>query len=152
MRSKLVAIGLTSILSAASMAAKAPEPESDLPWAFQGPRGDGYRIELLDVVPAPGTPLPAGVGVTVGVRVRYSLSVAPHGLVILVIEDDKNRVVTDDEEQVSQGVDRGDGEVTLTDSIVVPDDAKELRVFVPLVPTGMEQTEGEITVRYPITH
>jgi hypothetical protein len=38
----------------------------------------------------------------------------------------------------------------LSESIKVPANAKELRLFVPLVPSGLTNTSGEVTVRYPI--
>jgi hypothetical protein len=40
--------------------------------------------------------------------------------------------------------------VTLTDTIAVPRRAKELRLFIPLVPEGIETTYGEVVIRYPI--
>ena len=39
------------------------------------------------------------------------------------------------------------GSVTLTDTVTVPKRAKELRLFVPLVPKGLEETNGEVTIR-----
>lgn len=41
-------------------------------------------------------------------------------------------------------------EFTLTDTVTVPKRAKELRLFVPLVPDGLSETSGEVTIRYPI--
>jgi hypothetical protein len=34
--------------------------------------------------------------------------------------------------------------------VSIPVDARELRLFVPLVPEGLTNTKGEVTIRYPV--
>ena len=122
--------------------------ESSSPWAFNGPRGEGYTIDLIDVQPAPGTPLIAGASVEFTVRVRYTLAIASHGSIVLVFQDEKNQSAT--RSQVMKKVDKGAGEMILSDKVSIPVDAQELRLFVPLVPEGLTNTKGEVTIRYPV--
>jgi hypothetical protein len=122
-----------------------------LPWTFNAPRAQGYAIDLVDVKPAPGTPLAAGHFVNFLVKVRYSLSIANHGTIVLVFEDENDHSAAPKGPQVMQKVDGPGGEVTLREGITVPTLAKELRLFVPLVPDGITHTTGEVTIRYPIT-
>lgn len=121
-----------------------------LPWVFNAPRADGYAIDLVDVEPAPGTPLAAGDSVDFLVKVKYSLSIASHGWILLVFEDENNNSATPKRPQVFEKVDSPGGEVTLRERITVPTHAKELRLFVPLRPNGLVRTTGEVTIRYPI--
>jgi hypothetical protein len=122
--------------------------ESSSPWAFNGPRGEGYTIDLIDVQPAPGTPLIAGASVEFTMRVKYTLAIASHGSIVLVFQDEKNRSAT--RGQVMKKVDKGAGEMILSDKVSIPVDAQELRLFVPLVPEGLTNTKGEVTIRYPV--
>ena len=121
-----------------------------LPWTFNAPRGEGYAIDLVDVNPAPGTPLSVGETVDFKVTVKYTLSVASHGTIVLVFEDENNKNAEPKGPQVAWNVNSPSGEVTLQDQVAVPSHAKELRLFIPLVPDGMAHTTGEIAVRYPI--
>lgn len=121
------------------------------PWAFNAPRAEGYSIDLVSAEPPPGTPLLRGAGVAFKVTVKYALDVAPHGAVILVFQDESNQVVTGEREQTTVEVKRGNGTVTLADEVVIPSDANELRLFIPIMPDGITTTTGEITLRYPIT-
>lgn len=131
-----------------SQGASAKEPE--LPWAFNAPRAEGYTIDLETVDPAPGTPLVRGSSVTFKVTLSYQLESAPHGVVILVFQDEKNGSVTGDSAQTMSEVTKGKGSITLSETVVVPTKAKELRLFIPLVPDGITTTTGEVTLRYPI--
>jgi hypothetical protein len=125
--------------------------EDDLPWAFNGIPAEGYSIELVSVDPAPGTPLLAGTSVEFKITVNYSMSVAKTGSIVLVFQDEKDRSAKSDETQVVQAtVSEPQGSVTLTDTVVVPRRIKELRLFVPLIPDGLNETNGEVTIRYPI--
>jgi hypothetical protein len=56
-----------------------------------------------------------------------------------------------DVKQPSQTVDRGKGTVTLTESFVVPAGSNEVRLFIPLVPSGISDTSGELVIRYPLS-
>ena len=85
-----------------------------------------------------------------GFRVSYALSIAKEGKVVLVIQDETNKLIEGtSSSQVSETVQEGRGEVTLTETITIPS-AKEVRLFVPLIPAGMQQTEGELVLRFPI--
>jgi hypothetical protein len=134
-------------------ATQAPAGDDDLPWAFNAPRAEGYSIDLLTVDPAPGTPLVAGATVEFSITVSYSLSAPAYktAAIFLVFQDEEDRSAkADDAEVVLASVSDPQGSVTLTDTVTVPKRAKELRLFVPLVPSGLEETNGEVTIRYPI--
>jgi hypothetical protein len=123
----------------------------DLPWAFNGTPADGYSINLVSVDPAPGTPLIAGTSVEFKITVSYSMSVSKTGAIVLVFQDEKDRSAKPDgAEVVRAAVSEPEGSVTLTDTVAVPKRAKELRMFVPLIPDGLKETNGEVTIRYPI--
>ena len=124
------------------------EPEQ--PWAFNAPRADGYAIDLVNVQPAPGTPLSAGDSVDFTIQVKYSMTAAQHGTIVLVFQDEKTGSATPNRPQVMLRVDSPGSEVTLSDRVTVPEHAKELRLFVPLMPDGLRSTTGEVTIRYPI--
>lgn len=151
--SRRVQSGLAGLLAALalalSQATSAEEPVDS--WSFNAPRADGYAIDLVSADPPPGTPLLRGASVPFKVTVKYTLDVAPRGTVILVFQDEANTVVTGEREQTTVEVEKGHGTVTLADTIAVPSDADELRLFVPIMPDGLTTTTGEITIRYPIT-
>jgi hypothetical protein len=143
-------VGLLAVQALALAQATVAEEQAN-PWAFNAPRAEGYRIDLVSAEPPPGTPLLRGASVPFKVTVSYSLDVAPHGAVILVFQDESNKVVTGERGQTTVEVQKGNGVVTLADTVVVPSDANELRLFIPIVPDGLTTTTGEITLRYPIT-
>lgn len=151
--SRRVQSGLAGLLAALalalSQATSAEEPVDS--WSFNAPRADGYAIDLVSADPPPGTPLLRGASVPFKVTVKYTLDVAPHGTVILVFQDESNKVVTGERDQTTVEVEKGNGTVTLADEVVVPSDANELRLFIPIMPDGLTTTTGEITIRYPIT-
>ena len=146
MRALLSTCLLVVLTGAANLEAK-----DELPWVFNAPRGEGYSIDLVSVEPAPATPLIAGSKVDFKVTVKYSLTVAKQGAVILVFQDDRNRSAKTDGQQVVQPAAGPGGTLTLSDSITIPRGASELRLFVPLVPDGISTTTGEITIRWPIS-
>jgi hypothetical protein len=122
----------------------------EMPWTFNNGEGKGYSIKLVSVEPAAGTPLIVGAPVEIKVTAAYEMSVATEGRVILVLQDEKNRKVGPDN-QISTAVSGASGTVTLTVKVdAVPKKSKELRVFVPLVPAGLSETEGEILIRWPV--
>jgi hypothetical protein len=99
--------------------------EDSLPWVFNAPAADGYSIALN--------------------------SIADRGLVVLVLQDEKNQPVSSsDGKSVSQEVAAPEGTLVLKQTLTVPRKAKELRLFIPLVPDGLETTTGEVTIRYPV--
>jgi hypothetical protein len=122
----------------------------EMPWVFNAPAADGYSIALESIEPAPGTPLVRGSEVSISASVTYTLSIADHGLVILVPQDEKNRAIGSGTKQVSQPVSAPSGALVLKQTLTVPLNAKEIRLFIPLVPDGISNTKGEITVRYPV--
>jgi hypothetical protein len=146
-------VGVQAVIAVAVLlfATKLLAGDEDLPWAFNGIPAEGYAIELVSVDPAPGTPLLAGTSVEFKITVNYSMSLAEKGVIVLVFQDEKDRSAKSDEIQVVQtAVSEPEGSVTLTDTVVVPKRAKELRLFVPLIPDGLNETNGEVTIRYPI--
>jgi hypothetical protein len=143
---QIVCLAVT--LVASGLSAAASEAGS---WTFNAPRGEGYTIDLNSVEPKPGTPLVRGATVHFSVSVNYVLENAKNGSVIVVFQDDKDKNVAGDREQLTEKVKQGSGSLELADSIVIPSAAHELRVFIPLVPEGLKTTTGEITIRYPIT-
>ena len=100
--------------------------------------------------PAPGTPLLRGSSVTVKIEARYTMSVAKEGGIFLIIQDDKNNKVDArvDPEKVA-ATDAG-GTVTLSATFAEIPKAKEIRIFVPLFPKGLNEETGEIVLRYPV--
>lgn len=136
------------LASAACFAAAAQDGQT---WTFNAPRGDGYKVDLEAVTPPPGTPLLRGKTVEFEVSVRHRLDIADQGTVALVIQDHQDQSLTAAREQVSVTVGKGPGTSSLRDSIVVPESARELVLFIPLVPAGMTETTGEVTIRYPVT-
>lgn len=148
LRSRLIRLLAVQAL-ALSQAAVAEEQAN--PWAFNAPRAEGYTMELVSAEPPPGTPLLRGASVPFKITVKYALDVAPQGSVTLVIQDESNKVVTGERKQTAIEVGKGNGMVTLADQVVVPFDANELRLFIPIMPDGLTTTSGEVTLRYPIT-
>jgi hypothetical protein len=122
----------------------------DLPWVFNAPRAEGYSISLVSVDPAPGTPLVAGDTLHFKATVSYTMSIAKHGVIALVFEDETNANVDPDRPQVHYEVTDSEGVASLTSQLTVPRRAKELRVFIPIVPDGLTNTSGEVTIRYPV--
>ena len=124
--------------------------DESLPWAFNAPAAEGYSIALSAVEPAPGTPLARGTKVSFKVSVSYAMSVATHGRIVLVFQNEKNKAVKSDTAQVSQEVSGAAGTAILQQTILVPAGSREVRLFIPLVPDGITDTTGEVTLRYPI--
>jgi hypothetical protein len=124
--------------------------EPSLPWSFVNGSAKGYSIQLVSADPAPGTPVAVGQTVEFKITVSYQLSIADKGSILLVVQDETNRNLLGDRKQQSQSVDRGKGSVTLTDSFVVSAGNNEILLFIPLVPSGISHTSGELVVRYPV--
>jgi hypothetical protein len=134
----------------ASFTSLAISADGPMPWAFVNGSAKGYSIKLESASPAPGTPVTIGQTVAFKITVSYQLSIADLGSIILVVQDETNKNLLGDREQQSQSVSRGKGTVTLTDSFIVPAGGNEVRLFIPLVPQGMTNTDGELVVRYPV--
>jgi hypothetical protein len=121
-----------------------------MPWAFVNGSAEGYSIKLESASPAPGTPLAVGQTIEFKIRVSYQLSIADSAVIILVIQDETNKNLLGDRKQQSQPATRGHGALTLIENFVVPVGSKEVRLFIPLVPNGINNTSGELLIRYPV--
>jgi hypothetical protein len=136
------------LLAFASLGVAADAP---MPWAFVNGSAKGYSIKLESASPAPGAPITVGQTVEFKVAVSYQLSIADKGSILMVVQDETDKNLMTDKKQPSQSVDRGKGTVTLTESLLVPAGSNEVRLFIPLVPSGITHTSGELVVRYPVT-
>jgi hypothetical protein len=125
--------------------------EGPMPWAFVNGSASGYSINLESASPAPGTPLTIGKIVEFKIAVSYQMSIAEKGAILMIVQDETDKNLLADKKQPSQSVDRGKGTVTLTQSLVVPAGSSEVRLFMPLVPSGISHTSGELVIRYPVT-
>lgn len=77
---------------------------------------------------------------------------ADKGAIIVVLQDEKNKNLMEGNTQQSQSVNRGKGTVTLAQNFTVPAGINEVRLFIPLVPKGLEHTDGELVLRYPVSY
>jgi PPE-repeat protein len=137
---------LMRVLALASLILTAPVNAADSgtsPWSFVNGAANGYAVQLVSAVPAPGTQIFPGQTLEFRVTVGYQLSMAETGSVILVIQDENDQNLGTGP-QKSQTVERGQGNVTLAQSFVVPADAREIHLIIPLVPQGVEHTSGEL--------
>ena len=147
MKHRALALLLAALALSPALAA---DSEDDLPWAFNNAPADGYSITLVSAVPAPGEELIAGTSVEFKINVSYELAIAERGIVALVFQDEKNRPAAPDGTQVPQKIAKPGGTLVLSQTLVVPKKAKELRIFVALAPDGARETQGEVVIRYPI--
>jgi hypothetical protein len=143
-----IRVPLAAVLLALGSLATADQ--APMPWAFVNGSGNGYSIKLESASPAPGAPITVGQTVEFKVAVSYQLSIADKGSILLVIQDETDKNLLTDKKQQSQSVDRGKGTVMLTQSFVVPAGSNEVRLFIPLVPSGISHTSGELVIRYPV--
>lgn len=134
-----------------AFASAASSAETAMPWAFVNGSAKGYSIKLESASPAPGSPVTVGQTVEFKVTVSYQLSIADKGLIAIVVQDEADKNLLPDKKQPRQSVDRGKGTVTLTESLVVSAGINEVRLFIPLVPSGITHTDGELVIRYPVT-
>jgi hypothetical protein len=147
MKYKLLIL-LTVALGACSVTPSAPDSGA-LPWTFNAPPGNGYSVTLVSADPRPGTPLVAGALLNFKATVSYTMSASKSGNILLVFQDENNAGIGRDH-QAHFEVTQSAGVAALANTVTVPVGAKELRVFIPIVPEGMKSTTGEVTIRYPI--
>jgi hypothetical protein len=147
---KVSVLGRAALSIGFALASTMALASDELPWAFNSKRADGYTIDLVSVTPEPGTPLIVGSTVDFKVTVKYANEIKPEAEVILVFQTDKGLAKGAGEKQVSQRVTAKSGELTLEDQVTIPKKAKQLYLFVPLRPDGLEVTDGEVVIRYPI--
>lgn len=126
-------------------------PTSSRQWAFNAPRADGYRIDLLDAEPRPGTPLVKGSTVAFKVRAKYSMTAAERGAVILVFQD-PTRLVQGTSPQTRADVTGPNGTIELSRDVTIPDQTDLLQLSVPLQPEGLMTSDGEIVLHYPVVN
>lgn len=110
----------------------------------------GYGLTLVNVTPANGTRLAPGKAVIFSVTVAYHLEVADTGMIVLVPQDERGSSILRWRAQRALPVGRGTGQVTLTDSLTVPEGIRGVHLFIVLAPAGYETTEGEVVLRYPV--
>jgi hypothetical protein len=137
-----------ALLAFGSLASAAEAP---MPWAFVNGSAKGYSIKLESASPAPGTPVTVGQTVEFKITASYKLSIADNGAILMIVQDETDKDLLADKKRLSQSVDRGKGTATLTESLVVPAGSNEVRLFIPLVPSGISRTSGELVIRYPVT-
>jgi hypothetical protein len=80
----------------------------------------------------------------------YQLSIADKGSILVVVQDETDRNLLAEKKQPGQPVNAGKGTATLMESLVIPDGSNEVRLFIPLVPSGISHTSGELVMRYPV--
>ncbi len=78
------------------------------------------------------------------------MSVSKSGKITLVFRDENNGRVIPNDPRAYVEVNDSANVASLANVVTVPSDAKELRVFVPIIPEGLKHTTGEVTIRYPI--
>ena len=140
----LLGFVLVAVASAANSA------DAPMPWTFVNGSAKGYSIKLESASPAPGTPITVGQTVEFKIAVSYQMSIAEKGAILMVVQDETDKNLLADQKQPSQSVDRGKGTATLTGNLLVPAGSREVRLFIPLVPSGIGHTSGELVIRYPI--
>jgi hypothetical protein len=133
-----------------AVACLASADQTPMPWTFVNGSAKGYSIKLESASPTPGTPITVGQAVEFKIAVLYQLSIADKGGILMVVQDETDKNLLSDKKQPTQSVDRGKGAVTLTGSLVVPAGSDEVRLFIPLVPSGISHTSGELVIRYPV--
>jgi hypothetical protein len=146
-------MGIRVLLAFLALVFASPAKSEDMPmpWAFVNGSADGYSIKLDSASPAAGTPISVGQTVEFKIRVSYHLSMTGKGSILFLVQDETDKNLLADKKQSTQSVDRGKGTVTLTESLVVPAGSNEIRLFIPLVPSGVSHTSGELVIRYPVT-
>lgn len=104
---------------------------------------------ITDLVPLLGTKLLHGQTVTFTGTAGYSLNSADSGQVVFVIEDQTNTVLNTS--QPSAAVAKGSGQVTLSQSITLPDTGvTSVQVFFALAPTGATSTHAAVRLTYQV--
>jgi len=109
-----------------------------------------YGLKLISITPRPGTPLVAGRAAHFAVTVAYRLEATDSGDVVLVVQDERGHNLLSGRPQISSGVTKGSGELTLTDSLAVPSGIREVQLFVLLAPKGYQRVYGQIPIQFPV--
>jgi hypothetical protein len=144
-------------VSAAGLATAAGPGEAEARATYQGMTGrlpvivapPMDRVVVQSASPSPQTVLVRGQRVTFTFTVGYTLASADCGDVAMIIQDQGTRLLASD--VPSADVTRGRGSVTLTaDSVLIPEDATRVRVFLALFPCGATSTEAVELTSYTV--
>jgi uncharacterized lipoprotein YbaY len=104
---------------------------------------------LVDVSPVLGTKLVHGQTVTFTATAGYSLNSADSGKVVLAIQDQANTLLN--ATQPTAAVTKGSGQVTLSQSITLPDTGvTSVRLFFFLAPAGSTSTRAVAPITYQV--
>ena len=107
-------------------------------------------ISLVSITPPANTVLGRGKEVTFTATIDYTLATALSGQIVMVIQDQAGRNLAG-LPQASVDISRGSGRVTISDSIIVPEEGvTTVAVFLPLIPGQATQTEVVVSVSYPV--
>ena len=110
----------------------------------------GYGLRAVSISPKPETTFSVGQQVTFSVTVEYHLELADSGMVLLIPQDQSGGSLVVGRGQVTRSVERGSGQVTLSDSVTVPPGARNVQLFILLVPAGHTQASGQLFVKFPV--
>jgi hypothetical protein len=106
---------------------------------------------ITNLLPATGTILQPGQTVTFSGTPAYSLATADSGTVHLIIQDQANRILQPIGTQPNTPVVKGNGEVTLSQTLTVPTEGvTSVVVFFALLPAGASLTNASTSVFYPV--
>jgi hypothetical protein len=137
----VAAIATTFILSLTAVGcASSPTTPAPVPDSVNG---------IIDLVPPLGTKLLHGQTVTFTGTAGYSLNSADSGQVLLAIEDQTNKRLSTTEPSAT--VAKGSGQVTLSQSITLPDTGvTAVQLYFLLVATGATSTHAAVPVTYQV--
>ncbi len=108
-------------------------------------------ISLVSITPPANTVLGRGKEVTFTATIDYTLATAASGQIVMVIQDLANRNLKPGVPQASVRISRGSGRLTISDSIIVPEEGvTTVVVDLPLFPGQATQTEVVVGVSYPV--
>lgn len=106
---------------------------------------------VTNLLPATGTTLQPGQTVTFSGTPAYSLATAASGTVHLIIQDQANHILQPVGTQPNTSVVKGNGEVTLSQTLTVPTEGvTSVVVFFALLPAGSSLTNASTSVFYPV--
>jgi hypothetical protein len=84
------------------------------------------------------------------VTVKYHLELTDSGTVVLIPQNEAGTSLVIGRGQATQVVRKGSGEVTLSDSLVIPTGIRDLQLFVLLVPAGYTRASGQLFMTFPV--
>jgi hypothetical protein len=106
---------------------------------------------VTNMNPAAGTRLKLGQTVTFSGTPRYALSTADFGIVLMVVQDQNDRPLQISGGQPTVVVARGNGDVTLSQTVTLPGaGVTSVRVFFALAAGGATTTNAALSISYPV--